>query len=324
MQRDIILKNLLAKKSGFLSGAELAGRLKISRTAVWKHIKALERDGFTIQAVPSQGYRITAMPDTLLKKDIEHGRTTTMIGKKIHLLPEVASTNTLAMDLAQQGSPEGTVVIAEKQTGGKGRLGRTWISPKRNLYLSIILRPRISPYKAPLITLMGAVAVTAALRRQVNVQAEIKWPNDVLIAGKKVCGLLTEMSADPDRINHIVLGIGINVNVEREKLPREIRHTATTLYAETGRTMNRVKLLNRLFLEVERWYGVFLKDDAALLKEWERLNSTIGNRVTVGGPGWTLEGMARGVDAEGRLLVEQDDGAVQMVTAGDVTILKKP
>ena len=214
MYKDKILKLLLSSTACYLSGGELAKKLNISRTAIWKHIKALERDGYELEAVPSKGYRIMTTPDIINLTEVKEGLTTTIIGKDIKLFPETESTNILAMELAQKGAAEGTVVVAEVQTGGKGRLGRKWISPKGNLYFSVILRPEIPTHKAPLITLMGAVAVASAIRKQCEVQAAIKWPNDIFISSRKVGGLLTEMSAEPDRIKHIVLGIGVDVNMD--------------------------------------------------------------------------------------------------------------
>jgi BirA family biotin operon repressor/biotin-[acetyl-CoA-carboxylase] ligase len=215
-------------------------------------------------------------------------------------------------------------VIAETQTGGKGRLGRKWISPKGNLYLSVILRPNIPTYKAPLITLMGAVAVASAIRRTCGVQAAIKWPNDILISGKKVAGLLTEMSAEPDRIKHIALGIGVDVNMALGELPLDIRALTTTLAAQAGRKIDRTALLRQILIDLEHWYRVFLHNDADVLREWEELNMTIGKRVAVSGLGETLEGLAQGIDSEGRLIIKFNDGSVKTVAAGDVTILKKP
>jgi BirA family biotin operon repressor/biotin-[acetyl-CoA-carboxylase] ligase len=323
MYKDTILKLLRSSKTGFLSGEELAMKLGISRTMVWRHIKALEREGFGIEAVPSQGYRVTSVPDILRKSDIEQGLKTKIIGKNIHLFPEVASTNTLAMEMAAQGAAEGTTVIAETQTGGKGRLGRKWISPKGNLYLSVILRPNSPTFKAPLITLMGAVAVASAIRRTCGVQAAIKWPNDILISGKKVAGLLTEMSAEPDRIKHIALGIGVDVNMALGELPLDIRALTTTLAAQAGRKIDRTALLRQILIDLEHWYRVFLHNDADVLREWEQLNMTIGKRVAVSGLGETLEGLAQGIDSEGRLIIRFNDGSVKTVAAGDVTILKR-
>ena len=324
MYKEKILSFLRASRTGFLSGEELARKTGVSRTMVWKHIKSLERDGFGIEAVPSQGYRITSEPDILRQNDIKQGLKTKVMGKEIHLFPEIASTNTLAMEMASRGSAEGTVVIAELQTSGKGRLGRKWVSPKGNLYLSIILRPDIPMHKAPIITLMGAVAVTSAIRNMCGVQAAIKWPNDILIANKKVSGLLTEMSAEQDRIRHLVIGIGVDVNMELGTLPPDIRPLVTTLSAEVGIKINRTALLREILRELDRWYQAFLKNSADVLEEWEKLNMTIGNPIAVSGAGEMLAGLAQGIDNEGRLVVKLDNGTVRTVAAGDVTILKGP
>jgi BirA family biotin operon repressor/biotin-[acetyl-CoA-carboxylase] ligase len=323
MYKDKLLKLLKSSKTGFVSGEELASKLGVSRTMVWKHIKSFESEGFGIEAVPSRGYRITSIPDLLRQSDIKQGLRTRAIGREIHLYPETASTNTLAMEMASQGAPEGAVVIAETQTGGKGRLGRKWVSPRGNLYLSVVLRPRLPTYKAPLITLTGAVAVASAIRTICRVQAGIKWPNDILVSGRKVSGLLTEMSAEPDRIRHIILGIGVNVNMALGELPSDVRHNATTLAAEAGKNIERTMLLQQVLRELDRWYGVLLQGEAGVLTEWGRLNVTIGRRVSVSGPGGAFEGRAEGIDPEGRLMIRQDDGAMRTVAAGDVTILKK-
>ncbi len=322
MYKERILKLLRSSKSGFLSGEELAHKLGISRTMIWKHIKALEAEGFGIEAVSSQGYRLTGEPDLLRRDDIRLGLKTHVVGREIHLYPEVVSTNTLAMEMASSGAPEGAVIIAETQTGGKGRIGRKWLSPAGNMYMSVILRPRIALQKAPLITLMGAVAAAAAIRRHCGCDAGIKWPNDILISSKKVAGLLTEMSAEQDRIRHIVLGIGIDVNMDPDVLPDEIRRQTTTLAAETGAAVDRTALLRQLLRELDQRYQIFLANDQAVLKEWELLNLTIGRRVAVRGIHETIEGLAQGIDPEGRLLVKVEDGSVHPVAAGDVTILK--
>jgi BirA family biotin operon repressor/biotin-[acetyl-CoA-carboxylase] ligase len=323
MYKEKILNLLRSSCSGFVSGEELARTCGISRTMVWKHIKSLEREGFGIEAVPSQGYKIASLPDILRQGDIKRGLGTRVIGKTVRLLSEVASTNTLAMELAANGAPEGTVVIAETQTGGKGRLGRKWISPKGNLYLSVVLRPKIPMHKAPLITLMGAVASASAIKTTCGLEAGIKWPNDILLSGRKVSGLLTEMSAEQDRIRHIVLGIGVDVNMEMGELPPEVRGLTTTLAAETGAKINRTVLLQQLLRDLERRYRKFLKNDADILEEWKQLDLTIGNRVTVSGAGERVEGLAQGVDNEGRLIVRLEDGTSRTVAAGDVTIIKE-
>ena len=322
MNKDELLLLLRSGRAGFVSGADLAASMGVSRTAVWKHVKALERDGYRIEAVPSKGYRLTASPDVIVVSELKQGLRTRTIGREIVHLAETASTNTLAMDLAHKGAAEGTVVIAEAQTGGKGRLGRSWASPQGNLYLSVILRPAVPVHKAPLITLMGAVAVAAAVREQVKVPAGIKWPNDILIDGKKVSGLLTEMSAEPDRIRHIVLGIGVNVNRDVRELAPDVRRTATTLAAAAGAPVDRTSFAKALLARLDHWYQRFLKNEAEVIEAWKELNVTLGSRVAVTGAGAKLEGLARGVDAEGRLIIKLDDGTLRQVSAGDVTILK--
>jgi len=322
MYKEKILNLLRASPREFLSGEDLANKTGISRTMVWKHIKSLERDGFRIEAVPSQGYRILSTPDILRQNDIKQGIKTRIIGKKIHLFPSISSTNTLAMEMASKGAPEGTVVIAETQTDGKGRLGRTWTSPPGNLYLSVVMRPSVPLYKAPLITLMGAVAVASVIGEICRIKADIKWPNDILISGKKVSGLLTEMSAEQDRIRHIVLGIGIDVNMDLEVLPCEIRAHTTTLATETGEKLNRTSFLQELLRAIEHWYRVFLNDPGDVIKEWKKLNMTLGNRIMVHGAGEAIEGKAQSIDSEGRLIIRQDDGITRTIAAGDITIIK--
>jgi BirA family biotin operon repressor/biotin-[acetyl-CoA-carboxylase] ligase len=295
----------------------------VSRAAVWKHIKALERDGYGIEAVPSKGYRLLSAPDRIVASDLAGRSGTRTIGRTIVHRDEVASTNTLAMELAQQGAEDGTVVIAESQSGGKGRLGRSWLSPRGNLYLSVVLRPAVPVHKAPLITLMGAVAVASALRKHVGIDAGIKWPNDILVDGRKIAGLLTEMSAEPDRIRHIVLGIGVNVNMDLRELPADVRKASTTAAVATGKTIDRTGLLKELLAELDQWYKRFLKNEAGVLTAWREMNVTLGNRVTVSGSGSRLEGVARSIDADGRLILKMDDGTLRPVAAGDVTIVKR-
>jgi len=323
MYKEKILSILRSSRNGFLSGEELARKTGISRTMVWKHITSLRREGFAIGAVPSQGYRLTSEPDLLRHRDIASGLKTKIIGRDIQLFTTLVSTNTTAMELASKSNAEGTVVIAETQTGGKGRLGRKWISPKGNLYFSIILRPAIPTHKAPLITMAGAVAVASAIRSVCGVDAGIKWPNDILISGKKVCGLLTEMSAEQDRIRHIVLGIGIDVNMRPDELPPDIRALTTTLSEAKGSTVNRTVLLRQLLRDMDHWYRQFLVQDADVLAEWKKLNVTFGRRITVSGTGELLEGIAQGIDEDGRLIVKQNNGVLRLIAAGDVTILKR-
>jgi BirA family biotin operon repressor/biotin-[acetyl-CoA-carboxylase] ligase len=320
MHKDEILRLLRSSATGYLSGAELGSRLRVSRTAVWKHIKSLERDGYVIDAVPSKGYRLTFSPDILRISDVLQGLSTQIIGRAIRYETEVVSTNVLAMEMAHRGAVEGTVVIAEQQTGGKGRLGRTWISPKGNLYCSIILRPAIPSHKAPLVTLMCAVAVVAAIRQTADISAGIKWPNDILVDGRKVGGILSEMSAEPDRVKHLVLGIGVNVNMDPGGFPPDVGKLATTLALESGAPVSRARLLRNLLLLLDHWYLRLLKNEGEVLDAWISFNVTLGQQVAVSAQGELIEGLAKDIDRDGRLIISLPDGSLRTVSAGDVTI----
>ncbi len=322
MQNSEILRILRSAAAGYVSGAELAASLGVSRTAVWKRIRALEREGYRIDAVPSKGYRLTAMPDVIIVDEVLGACAGRTIGREILHRETAASTNTLAMELAQQGTAEGAVVTAEVQTGGKGRLGRSWVSPRGSLAVSVVLRPPVATHLAPLFTLLGAVAAARAIRERTGLAAGIKWPNDILVGGRKVCGLLIEMSAEPDRIKHLVLGIGMNVNLGPAALPPEVRGRSTSLAAETGGPVDRTALLISLLRELDQWYRRFLEDQAAVLSAWRELNVTLGRRVAVDGPAGRFSGTAEDIDKEGRLIVLIDDGSRQVVAAGDVTIQK--
>ena len=322
MLKNEILQILRSSTGGYRSGSELASRLKVSRTAVWKHIRTLVQEGFGIEAVPSQGYRLISTPDIIHREDLERMLSTKVIGRPVLHHAEAHSTNAIALELAQQGAAEGTVVIAEQQTAGKGRLGRTWISPRGNLYFSVILRPAVAMRKAPLVSLMGAVAVASAVRERLGLTAGIKWPNDILIEGKKFSGILTEMSAEPDRVRHLVLGIGVNVNMDLDGLPPEVRRQATSLAAEAGTPVDRTRLFADLLESLDLWYERFLAREGAALDAWRELNVTLGRTVSVAGPDGTIQGLARDVDGEGRMLVVLSDGTTRSVASGDVTINK--
>lgn len=321
--KEKILAALSGSGAAHVSGAQLAAGLHVSRTAIWKYIRSLEENGYIIEAVPSKGYRLISAPDTLVPDAVKQGLGTSVIGRDIRLLPLVDSTNTLAMEFADAGAPEGTVVLAEQQQGGKGRLGRTWISPRGNLYVSVVLRPRIPTHKAPLLTLLGAAAVCSAIRKQLDLPAGIKWPNDIFLGGRKTGGLLTEMSAETDRIRHVVLGIGINVNMDVSRLPPGIQGLSTSLSAFSGRKIDRLALLRQLLAELDRRYCRFLEYESAVLDEWRELNVTLGNRVVVKAPDGTFEGLAEDIDSEGRLVVKLEHGSRRVVASGDVTLLKE-
>jgi BirA family biotin operon repressor/biotin-[acetyl-CoA-carboxylase] ligase len=314
----------LLKESGrYLSGEEMASRIGVTRAAIWKSVGLLKREGYVIESSPSKGYKLISPPDLCvhdLKKVLAalSGR----IGQELFFVDRAASTNTLAMEMAAKGCPEGTVVIADSQTDGKGRLGRTWISPPGiNLYMSIVVRPDILPGDATVLTLLSAVACASAIRESCGVPVSIKWPNDILAGSLKIAGILTEIRADMDRISYAVIGIGINVNLSEKDMPEEIRKTATSILIETGNTFPRTELAAALIKEIDRWYGLLLgggKD--GITGRWLELSSTIGRHVRVAVGDRIFEGTADGIDGEGLLIVRMADDSFRKFSAGDVTI----
>ncbi len=294
---------------GYLSGEMLSQRLGISRVAVWKHIRSLRIDGYVIQASP-KGYRLISSPDLVLPYEFPD------IEERIHYFGEIASTMDVARELAKQGATEGTIVIAESQTGGRGRLSRQWFSPQGGIYCTIVLRPAISPANAPRINLMAAVAVAATVRKLFGLDAQLKWPNDVLIAGKKVCGILAEMDAEMDVVNFVNVGIGINANNSVTRFDK----TATSLKAVLGREISRKELLSALIGEIERRRPLLLQAD--LLREWKELSATLDREVRVVSLGEELTGQAVDIDGTGALVLQTSDGSLRSILAGDCTYLR--
>lgn len=319
MKKSALLLELDRSKD-YVSGEQLSQILGVSRTAVWKQIQGLREQGYEIEAQPRIGYRLLKRPDLLLPEEIASGLGTDYLGQEVVHYDEVDSTNDAARRLAQQGAPAGTLVVAERQTGGKGRMGRSWISPAgEGLWFSFILRPKMLPQEAPRITLVAAVAVAQALRSLTGLDIRIKWPNDLLIKGKKITGILTEMNSEIGRINYLVVGIGINVDINPISLPPEVRVKATSLSAYLNRKLSRLELLRRCLEELERYFekwqvGGFDK----ILEEWKQLSATLGNRVQVMVLEDLIEGLAEDVGADGSLLLRLDDGTSYQVVAGDV------
>ncbi len=324
MNNEHIIR-LLKEKNDFVSGAEIANTLKVTRTAVWKRINILRGKGYTIEASPAKGYKLIKSPDLSIEeiKASLSGRSK-IIGNEIIFFDTINSTNTLAMELAGRGCSEGTVIIADEQTGGKGRLGRKWLSPSgKNLYMSIILKPAVSPRDATILTLFSAVACTSAIRKISSIPASIKWPNDIMVSDRKLGGILTEIKADMDRIFHAVIGIGININIEADDMPDEIKAIATSIKNETGDVLSRTKVAVEILREMDRWYSILLSSGKKpIIEEWLRLSSTIGKavRVTIGDKVFT--GIAGNIDDEGMLMLKLPDNTVKKISAGDVTILR--
>lgn len=319
------IAGLLKERGGYVSGTEMAATFAVTRAAIWKAVGLLKQDGYVIESSPSKGYRLVASPDLCisdLRKRISSAAQT--IGHELIFFDSVSSTNTVAMQMASQGCSDGAVVIADSQTGGKGRLGRSWISPPgKNIYMSIVLRPGISPRDATAITLLSAVACASAVRRSCPVDATIKWPNDLIVGTRKLGGILTEIKADIDSISHAVVGIGINVNLALDDIPDEIKPIATSLLIETGEPFSRTELAGNLLFEFDRWYKLLqAKGKRVIIDEWLTMSSTIGKEVHVTAGNQTFQGIAEGIDDEGLLIVRLQDGSYRTISAGDVTLRK--
>lgn len=321
MHKKEILKQL--RQQGPVSGAELGRTIGISRTAVWKYINEMRRDGYRIDSVPSKGYYFVDAPDSLLPEEIETGLKTRVFGRHIVYERETPSTQALAKALSDQGAVEGTIVVAETQSGGRGRVGRQWSSPRGGIYFSVILRPDIKPGEALRLPLVAGIAAAQAIKRRTNLDPRLKWPNDILIDAKKVGGILTEMGAEMDRLDWVIIGIGLNVNTPPDSFPEEVGGTATSLMEAGGKVIPRVKLLQDILTEFESLYGNLAKNGFEPLRErWKALSETIGADVVVTLPSGQVKGLAADIDSDGALLLQKDDGAVERIIAGVVKLRK--
>ena len=320
-----IKKNIMGffRRSGgnFISGEEISGALGFSRASTWKYIKKLREEGYIIDAIPHLGYRLKSSPDKLYGYDISIGLNTRNIGKgTIHHYNTAGSTNDIAYTLAENGEPEGSIVIAESQSGGKGRMGRKWVSPAREgIYMSIILRPDVNIDEIPAITLITAGAVIRAIKNVCEVDAGMKWPNDIFINNRKVCGILTEIKAQPDRVDFLVLGIGLNVNTPAGKLPPG----ATSLREESSERFNRHLLFKCMLEEIEEGYLAFKKKGFGPLRaECKEVSLSLGKRVKVSEHDRSTEGQAVDIDEKGALIIKTDSGDMRRIFSGDVTLCR--
>ncbi|NJC88055.1 MAG: biotin--[acetyl-CoA-carboxylase] ligase [Desulfuromonas sp.] len=322
--REAILGLFRQASEGFVSGARLSEALGVSRTAVWKQIRQLRQLGYRIEAIPSRGYRLCATPDLPLAEELHTGLSTRIIGKEIRYFTETDSTNRQAYALGEAGAGEGMIVIADRQSAGKGRLGRTWISPPGvNLYLSVLLRPPLPPYAAPQLTFLSALAVSRAIAAVTGLAPTHKWPNDVLLDGFKVAGLLNEMSAESDRIRFVVLGIGVNLNMTADQFPADLRAPATSLLLAGGRPVPRALFGRTLLEQLDSLYAEYLRHGPApIMAAWEAHCDLVGKAVTVDeGSGTALRGTVVGIDRDGALLLTLADGSTERILAGDVRLL---
>ena len=323
MVKEKILRVLKEAKGQYTSGEKLSDALGVSRTAIWKHINSLREAGYDILSVPRKGYILKHSPDLLTELEIQDGLDTTILGRRIISLDVVDSTNDVTKDFAMQNEEEGLVVIAEEQKKGKGRKGRSWASPKgTGIWMSVLLRPPLHPEHGPKFTLLTAVAVAEAIREETHLDVQIKWPNDLILNGRKVCGILSEMNTEIDYINYMVIGIGINVNVEEKDLPIDLRSKGISLSQVKGEKVFRQGLVKKILEKLERYYIQFIhyKNFDEILKRWRGMSCNIGRQVHAIYRGRDIIGRAIDVNTEGTLLIEQADGEIIEISYGEVSI----
>lgn len=327
MKSEIL--SLLRERGDYVSGQELCERFGVSRTAVWKSIEQLKKDGYEIAAVRNRGYLLqeSAAFDVFGQNELESRIRTKWVGKRALFFPEIGSTNIRAKQEAEEGAPEGTLIVSDHQTAGRGRRGRAWDSPAGcNIYFTLMLRPKISPEEAPMMTLLMALAVAGAmesLHRESGLQTaspQIKWPNDIVLDGKKVCGILTEMSVEQAYIQYVVIGVGINVR--KQAFPEEIAATATSMEEAWNLPVARCELIGRICSEFEGLYETFLEAHslAPMRETYESFLANKGRKVRVLDPAGEYEGTALGINDRGELLVETAEGSIKEVYAGEVSV----
>ena len=312
---------LLQKAGGFVSGEELGNRLSVSRAAVWKGIQKLRAEGYEIEAIQNRGYRLIDGAAVYNKWELEKGMETKRMGRCIYFYEETKTTNDCIRTLALEGGEEGTLAVAEKQTAGRGRRGKVWESPiGTGIWMSLLLRPQILPTEAPMLTLLGGLAIADAIEDETGLAAEIKWPNDILINGKKAVGILTEMDCEMSQVNFVILGMGINVNTEA--FPKELQDTATSLFLESGKSCSRKRLVQGIMKKVEQYYDTFLEAGSfsPFLGVYRKRCMTLGKEVRVVGKE-TYLAKALDVTPEGELMVQRlDNGKEEIVFSGEVSI----
>ena len=319
MKEEIL--RLLRSADGYISGQELCNRFGVSRTAVWKAINQLKEAGYEIEAQQNKGYRLMAAPDLMTEAEIKSLMHTDWVAKEVLYFDTIDSTNTKAQELAEKGYPSGTLVVADKQESGKGRRGRSWVSPSgTGIFMTLMIKPDINPNNASMLTLVAALAVAKAITSVTGEEAMIKWPNDIVVNGKKVCGILTEMNAQFDYINHIVVGIGINVH--NESFPEEISQMASSLMIEAGgKRFHRAQIIAETMSYFEQYYDKFLKtqDLSALVREYDELLVNMNKAVRVLDPKEPFDGKAMGITPKGELIVDTWESR-KLVSSGEVSV----
>jgi len=312
---------ILKQNNDHISGENISKELGVSRTAIWKYINALREEGYEIESITRRGYKLLSTPDILTYEEIKEYLNTEFIGRKIYYFDTLESTNNYAKEIAIEEA-EGTTIVAEEQTKGKGRLGRTWLSPKgKGIYFSVILKPKFSPMEVAKITLLGAAAVNRALD-DLGIKSSIKWPNDIVIGGRKVCGILTEMSSELSMINYVVMGIGINANFDQADIPLELQDKATSLKLKNGKNINRRELLAAILNHLEDLYLKFNidKDLSEAIKACRDKSAVIGKDIKIIYGKEVRRAKAINIDDQGQLIVQMEDGSREKIISGEISI----
>ncbi|MBN1527348.1 MAG: biotin--[acetyl-CoA-carboxylase] ligase [Candidatus Omnitrophica bacterium] len=326
MLDEKILEVLKTNPDSYVSGEELCKQAGVSRAAIWKRIEKLREEGYEIEASPHVGYRLLRIPDTLIPGEVRWDLKAKTFGREVISYKKVDSTNDVAYGLAEKGVREGAVILAEEQSKGKGRHGRQWSSPsKGGVYMSCVLRPRMAPNEISKVTLLAAVAVASAIRRMSGLDVVIKWPNDIMSDGRKVCGILTEMKAEQDSVDFVIVGIGVNVNTPVSALPKG----ATSIIEELSRAgraeshLSRVELVKNILEAFEKYYRILREEGfEPIVDAWKGLTAMLGSRIKVMLPGRTFEGQAHTVDPDGSLVVRLDSGVLEKVSSGDIVMVR--
>ena len=320
MDKEQLIELFTLDSDAYISGEKLSASLGVSRTAVWKHIQGLKEEGFVFASSPRKGYKLLSQPDRLDKERLTAALQTRELGHTLQVLAEATSTQDIARHWVESGAPHGALVLAEKQTAGRGRFGRVWHSPPgKGIYMSLVLRPEIPLQQTPRMPLLAAVALCRTLRRLTGVDASIKWPNDILIRGRKVSGILMDSSAEDERLSYIIAGFGISANLEEGDYPEELLGVATSLLMESGKLAHREELITEFLKELEEWLDVYKQEGfSPILSLWEALSSTLGHEVNVHTPSGSLQGYALGLHESGALILRLKDGQERYVFSGSV------
>ncbi|MDF2532712.1 MAG: biotin--[acetyl-CoA-carboxylase] ligase [Clostridia bacterium] len=321
--KERILQELKNHAGHYISGEEISGSLQVSRTAVWKYVNQLKNMGYVIESQTKKGYRLLESPDSLQPQEMKGNINTEVIGQNLTFFEQVDSTNLYAKQIAEGGFLDGTVIMADEQLNGRGRMGRSWVSPKgKGIWMTIMLKPKINPADASKVTLLAACAICRAIEEICGLYTKIKWPNDIVLNGKKLCGILTEMSAEIDEINYLIIGIGVNVNIDLDDFPKELQDIATSIKIEKGDKVIRKELAAAIINNFERYYKGFIKTGSIkdYINEYKEKSAVLGKEVIVKSSILELQGTVVDISEEGQLQLELKDGSIKEIISGEVSL----